>query len=148
MNKKLIWEMLRYLFFGALTTLVNFIVYFAVIAAAGEESYLAANIIAWIFAVAFAFVTNKLWVFESKSWAWKKMRRELTGFVSARLFSLAIEEAGLWLMIGVLAFGAWSVPIPGYPVGGDVLAKLIMQVVVVLLNYVFSKLVIFRRKKG
>jgi putative flippase GtrA len=146
MNKKLVWEIIRYLIFGVLTTLVNFAVYFAALALFGDESYLVSNIIAWVFAVAFAYVTNKLWVFESKSWAWPHVRKELAGFVSARLFSLAVEEAGLWLMIGALAFGAWSVPIPGHPVGGDVVAKFIMQVVVVLLNYVFSKLIIFRRK--
>jgi len=148
MNKNLIREAVRYLIFGVLTTLVNFVVYFAAIAVFGEESYLVSNVIAWIFAVAFAYVTNKLWVFESRSWAWKEVSRELAGFVSARIFSLLVEEAGLWLMIGVLNFGSWSIPIPAHPIGGDVVAKFIMQVVVVLLNYVFSKLLIFRKKSA
>lgn len=148
MNKKFAYEVIRYLIFGGLTTLVNFIVYFAAIAVFGEESYLASNVLAWIFAVAFAYVTNKLWVFESKSWAWKNIRTELAAFISARIFSLLVEEAGLWLMIDLLAFESWALNIMGYAVGGGTIAKFIMQVVVVLLNYVFSKLIIFKKKAG
>lgn len=146
MNKKMISEIIRYLIFGVLTTIVNFAVYFAAIKVFGEESYLVSNIIAWVFAVAFAYVTNKLWVFASKSWAWKNIRTELVSFISARIFSLLVEEAGLWLMIGVLAFESWTLNIPGFPIGGGAIAKFIMQVVVVLLNYVFSKLIIFKKK--
>lgn len=145
--KKLITgEVGRYLIFGILTTLVNFVVYFAVTGLFGDDTYLIANVVAWVAAVAFAYVTNKLYVFESKSWKADVLKRELPSFVSARIFSLGVEEAGLWLMITVLAFDEWKIGAFGFEVGGDTLAKLGMQFVVIVMNYVFSKLVIFKGK--
>ena len=82
--------------------------------------------------VAFAFLTNKVFVFRSKSFAAKQVLRELTSFVGARLFSLAVDTAGMWLLVDVLSWNDW-------------LAKILMNVIVVVINYVFSKLFIFRR---
>lgn len=148
MNKKLLWELVRYVFFGVLTTLVNIVVYFAAGRVLGAGLYLVANVIAWVIAVAFAYVTNKLWVFDSKSWERHVILKEGAAFVSARVFSLVVEEIGLFVMIDALKFDAWSVVILGRALGGDAIAKLAMQFVVIVLNYVFSKLVIFKRKKG
>ena len=148
MNKKLIREAASYIFFGVLTTLVNIVVYKAANAALGKDLYLVGNVIAWVIAVAFAYVTNKLWVFESKSWERRLVARELRQFVAARLFSLGVEELGLYVMIDLLAFGGFKWIILGYPLSGEDLAKYVMQAVVILLNYVFSKLLIFRKTKG
>lgn len=141
-------EVVRYLVFGVLTTVVNFIVYFTVTAIFGDHTYLAANIAAWVVAVAFAYVTNKLFVFESKSWEKAVVVKELGAFVSARVFSLLVEELGLFVMIDLLRFDAWSIDVIIMAVSGATIAKLAMQFVVIVLNYIFSKLVIFKKKQG
>ncbi len=141
-------EQLLYLLFGALTTVVSLASYAAANAVLGDEWYLVSNIISWCFAVAFAFVTNKLWVFESKSWESPLIWREVATFVSARVFSLLIEEAGLWLLVDVAGGSDLAITLFGFTFEGDFLAKLLMQVVVVVLNYVFSKFLIFRKKKA
>ena len=68
----------------------------------GSEIYLVNNIICWVVAVSFAFITNKLWVFESKSWDKKILIPELISFVSARVFSLLMEEVGLFVLIDIM----------------------------------------------
>ena len=131
-------EVIMYLIFGVLTTLVNWICY-ALLTKNGMEMNLS-NCIAWLVAVLFAFITNKLFVFESKNLELKFVGQELIKFVSARLATGAIEILGLPLLyyLGVKQslFG-----VEGF------LAKVLVSVVVVILNYVFSKLFIFRTKK-
>lgn len=95
--------------------------------------YLDANLIAWVAAVVFAFITNKLWVFESKSWKPSVAGKEFTGFVGARVFSFFIESIMMFVMITLLS---WH----------DLIAKTIVGIVVVILNYFFSKLLIFKKK--
>lgn len=141
-------EVVRYIIFGLLTTAVNFIVYFTVTAVFGDHTYLAANVAAWVVAVAFAYVTNKLFVFDSKSWDKSVVVRELGAFVSARVFSLLVEEAGLYVMIGIWRFDRFVIDLAVMQIGGGTIVKLFMQFVVIVMNYVFSKLVIFRKKQG
>lgn len=141
-------EVVRYIIFGLLTTAVNFIVYFTVTAVFGDHTYLAANVAAWVVAVAFAYVTNKLFVFDSKSWDKSAVVRELGAFVSARVFSLLVEEAGLYVMIGIWRFDRFVIDLAVMQIGGGTIVKLFMQFVVIVMNYVFSKLVIFRKKQG
>ena len=154
-------EIVLYLIFGVLTTVVNFIV-FGICKAFMDQ--LIANVIAWIFAVAFAYVTNKLFVFESKSWKKDIVVKEAASFTGARLFSLGVEEAGLIIMIKLLklspALGVFAgkcldltklvnITMPDVvyeKLDGDMVVKLILAVVVVILNYVFSKLLIFKKK--
>ena len=128
---KLTKELVLYVVFGALTTVVSFGFYYVCNTVLGIH-YLASNIVSWILAVLFAYITNKLFVFESKGLSRKELLREFFAFIAARLVSLGMEELGLWLMIGVLR---WN----------ENIAKLIMQVVVVIANYVFSKLFIFKK---
>lgn len=124
-------EMLLYIFFGVLTTVVN-ILSFGLLRDVLRWQLLTANTLAWVFSVAFAFLTNKVFVFRSKSFAARQVLRELTSFVGARLFSLAVDTAGMWLLVDVLTWNDW-------------LAKILMNVIVVVINYVFSKLFIFKR---
>ena len=124
-------ETVLYLVFGGVTTLVNYIVYWLCLRLG--INYLISNVIAWIFAVAVAFVTNKLFVFESRKFDSRVLLREIGLFAGARLVSLGLEEGFLALTVGV--FGA-----------NELLMKLIASVFVVIINYVFSKLVIFKKE--
>lgn len=140
-------ELISYVFFGVLATVVNLVSFKIFDAILGENLYLITNVVSWLITVIFAYFTNKLWVFESKSWKANVVVKELIGFFGARIFSLVVEEAGLWLMIDLCHMGNISWNILGFGINGNMIAKIIMQVVVVILNYVFSKLVIFKHKK-
>lgn len=139
-------ETIAYIFFGAVTTLVNLVVFKLFNVILGEELYLISNTIAWAAAVLVAFFTNKLWVFESKSWAPSVIRRELPTFVGARIFSYLFEEAGLFLTVGLMGLGEWVLTLPFMAISGEMVCKVFLQVVVLVLNYIFSKLVIFKKK--
>lgn len=140
-------ELISYVFFGVLATVVNLVSFKIFDALLGEHLYLITNVVSWLITVIFAYFTNKLWVFESKSWKASVVVKELIGFFGARIFSLVVEEAGLWLMIDICHMGDISWDIFTFSLSGNMIAKIIMQVVVVILNYVFSKLVIFKHKK-
>lgn len=139
-------ELIMYVVFGALTTLVNFIAFWVFSHILGEKLYLLNNAIAWIISVIFAYVTNKLFVFESKSFAVKILVKEFSEFLVARVFSFLIEEAGMWLFVDVLNFNKYSFDILGFNITGQIIAKLILAVIVVIMNYFFSKFIIFAKK--
>lgn len=140
-------ELILYVFFGALTTLVNFAAFKFFNVVLGEEHYLVSNIIAWFVSVIFAYITNKLFVFESRTWQTKKICKEIFSFFAARVFSLVIEEAGLFALIDLLGFDKYRLDIFGFVLGGKMISKILLAVIVVVLNYFFSKLVVFRKKK-
>lgn len=123
-------EVLSYLFFGVLTTVVNYIVYLPVYNMLGFSAALS-NAIAWVVAVAFAYVTNKPFVFKSHDWSAKTVIPELTKFVSCRIASGVAETL---ILLVTVDFLRWN---------GNVW-KLITSVLVVILNYIASKLVVFR----
>lgn len=132
--KKLIvkyWDILSYLFFGVLTTAVNYLVYLPCYNWLHLSASIS-NVIAWVVAVAFAYVTNKPFVFKSHDWSWKTVGPELTKFVGCRIGSGLLETAILFVTVDWLA---WN---------GNVW-KLVTSVLVVLLNYVASKLLVFRK---
>lgn len=142
-------ELISYVFFGVLATVVNLVSFKIFDAILGEKLYLITNVVSWLITVIFAYFTNKLWVFESKSWKANVVIKELIGFFGARIFSLVVEEAGLWLMIDICHMSNISLNIFDlFDLNGNMIAKIIMQIVVVILNYVFSKLVIFRQKNS
>lgn len=141
-------EIISYVFFGVLATIVNLVSFKLFELVLGERLYLVTNVVSWLITVIFAYFTNKLWVFESKSWKANVVIKELIGFFGARIFSLVVEEAGLWLMIDICHMGNISWDILSININGNMIAKIIMQVVVVILNYVFSKLIIFKKKKN
>lgn len=137
-------EMIVYVIFGALTTLVNWVVYFALTAALGSDAYPegsaqralilnSANIIAWVLSVLFAFVTNKRYVFRSDE---KNLGavREFFLFLSARVMSYLLFDLLLY-NVSVFALGI-----------DHRVVKLLMNVLVVIFNYFASRFVVFRKK--
>lgn len=125
-------EMISYLFFGVATTLVNFVVYWGMTDLAGLPET-PSNITAWFAAVIFAFITNKLFVFESKSLAIGCLAREFGTFFAARIFSGVIENGGFWVCVDLLELNDWAV-------------KIALSVIVVITNYVTGKFLVFRKK--
>ena len=151
--KKLInKETVTYLIFGVLTTVVNFGI-FKLFDMTFEKAFttdltLLTNFIAWVGSVIFAYVTNKLFVFESKSWKANVIAKEIPSFIGARVFSLGVEELGLFIFITQLGFDSFVLEIlPGFALGGKMLTKLALAVIVVVMNYVFSKFIIFKNKE-
>ena len=116
--------------FGVMTTIVNLLVYNLCYYQMGISNTVS-NIFAWILAVTFAYLTNKSWVFESKSWAWKVLKKEVPAFVSCRLATGIMDIVIMFICVDLLGWHA-------------MLMKIISNVLVIILNYVFSKLVIFR----
>lgn len=141
-------ELITYVIFGVLTTLVNFFVFWLFTKILGEELYLVNNAVAWVAGVVFAYVTNKLFVFESKSWGIKTVVKEASGFLGARVLSFLIEEGGMFLFVSVLGMGEKTLAFAGFVITGQFIAKLILAVVVVVLNYIFSKFFIFKKVKN
>ncbi|MBQ7957544.1 MAG: GtrA family protein [Clostridia bacterium] len=140
-------ELILYVFFGGLTTLVNFAAFKFFNVVLGEERYLISNVIAWFVSVVFAYITNKLFVFESRTWQTKKICKEIFSFFTARVFSFIIEEAGLFCLVDLMGFDKYRLDIFGFVLGGKMISKIILAVIVVILNYFFSKLVVFRKKE-
>lgn len=157
-NKFVTKEFITYVLFGVLTTILNFAVffvfheYFLFIGWEGtlhsilpdneffrqlfegdDPCYLDANTIAWVAGVIFAFVTNKLWVFESKSWKPSIALKEFFSFTGARIFSFVIETIMIFVLVTLMSVD-------------EMLSKVIIGVVVIILNYIFSKLFIFKKK--
>lgn len=126
------WDVLSYLFFGGLTTLVNFIVYTPLHRWLHLSAALS-NVIAWAVAVAFAYLTNKPFVFKSHDWSAKTVLPELAKFVSCRVGSGLLETVILAVTVDMLR---WH----------GLIMKLICAVIVVILNYVGSKWLVFKKK--
>jgi len=126
------YDILVYLVFGVLTTVVNYIVYLPCFNLLHLSSAVS-NVIAWAAAVAFAYVTNKPFVFRSHDWSGKTVIPELTKFIGTRLGSGGLETLILLIFVDWLGMN------------GNVW-KLITSVLVVVLNYIGSKLLVFRNK--
>lgn len=125
-------EILNYLIFGVLTTLVNYVSYFGA-TKLFEINYLVANVIAWFISVVFAYVTNKFWVFENKSVEIRYLMKEIFLFVSARVMSGGMETLFLFVFVSLMRFD-------------DGIVKIVASVFVVIFNYFFSKWIIFKKK--
>ena len=125
-------DVLLYLCFGVLTTFVNYLVYFPLYNWLSCSAALS-NSIAWVVAVAFAYLTNKPFVFQSDDWSGKTLVPELVKFISCRIGSGFMETMCLWVLVDRLNWnGNW--------------VKLAVSVLVVVLNYISSKLIVFRKK--
>lgn len=137
-------EVLTYLLFGVLTTAVNYLVFWVFIHFGGADLVLIANALAFVVSVIFAYVTNKLFVFQSKSWAWQILKQEVIAFVGARILSFGLEELGLFLCTHVLDVGRWTL----LGLNGLMVAKILLSFLVVVLNYIISKFLVFRNKNN
>ncbi len=133
-------EVLLYLFFGVLTTAVSFLtagLSKAVLESAGvgaDGVSLASTCFSWVCAVTFAYVTNRIWVFSSEARGAKAILNEAAGFYGGRLFTLLVETVMMWVGYSRLDFNYW-------------ITKIVANVVVLILNYVISKLFVFRKEK-
>lgn len=123
---------LTYLFFGALTTVVNYLIYLPCYNLLHWSAGVS-NVLAWIVAVAFAFLTNKPFVFKSCDWSAKAVWPELTKFVGCRVGSGLLETVILLITVDLLH---WN---------GNVW-KLVTAILVIILNYIGSKLLVFKKK--
>ena len=139
-------EIIMYLIFGVATTVVSWATYALFIKLMGTDSSLLgemtlAKALSWLCAVAFAFVTNKLWVFDSRSWKPNVVALEALAFLGGRLITGVIEIAGVPLLVKLgldqTIFGV-----------AGMLANVVISVLVVILNYIFSKLVVFRKEQA
>ncbi|MCI9280703.1 MAG: GtrA family protein [Bacilli bacterium] len=129
-------EIINYLIVGVLTTVVSLATYFIC-----TETFLdpnkklelqIANIISWIFAVAFAYFTNRKYVFKSKN---KNMLKEASSFVGSRILSLLMDMFTMFIIVSVLHLN-------------DKIGKLVSQVIVTIANYILSKLFVFKKKEN
>lgn len=125
-------DIVSYLFFGALTTIVNYLVYFPLYNLLGLSAVLC-NAIAWIVSVVFAFLTNKPFVFKSHDWSPKTVMHELVKFLGCRIVSGLAESAIIFVTVDLMLLN------------GN-LWKILTSVLVIVLNYIGSKLFVFRRK--
>ena len=126
------WSIVSYVFFGAVTNVVNLVVYYICYHMAGLNSDLS-TVIAWVLAVLTAFLTNKPFVFGSHDWSMKVLLPEAGSFFGCRLGSGLVELLLMHITVEML----------GWP---GMLMKLLVNVIVMILNYVASKLLVFRKK--
>ena len=147
LKKLLNRETILYIVFGVATTVVNYIVFHLLYNVLWhQQNSLTANAAAFVAAVIFAFVVNKLFVFESKSWGPATLKREIPSFLAGRIGSFGIEEAGLFLAEKVLKLGGIvAVTVAGVALDWITVIKVMLAFVVVALNYVFCKLFIFKK---
>ena len=129
-------EIIIYVIFGGLTTVVNWVTYSLFVSFC---SITVSNVFAWIFAVVFAYITNKIFVFEQKSWKPSIAFFEFTKFVSSRVLTGVIEIVGVDILV-YLGLNQTVLGVRG------MVAKVTVSIVVVILNYVFSKLIVFNKK--
>lgn len=127
-------EVILYLVFGGLTTLVN-IVSYAVFARILNMDTVTGTSVAWLISVIFAYITNKIFVFESKTNTFALLVKECVSFFGYRLATGVMDVAIMYLSVDLLHFN-------------DIVMKIVSNVFVVILNYIFSKLFIFRREEA
>ena len=161
-KKKVLKELISYLFFGVMTTVVGLVTYFAILWL-GEHALsidpedgkfyavrITAQILQWVFAVLFAFYTNKKWVFTSADQDVNTWKQLLT-FSSSRLVTLGFDTVITFGTVALLQAANYT-PfefnfIIKLPITADLISKIAAAVVVIILNYVFSKLLVFKNKK-
>ena len=128
-------EVINYLIFGFLTTVVSVVTYLLFVNIffpnKSDLDVQIANVLSWICAVLFAYITNRIYVFKSKSEGQKKLK-EVINFFLSRIFTLLAEMASLYLLFSILHID-------------DAISKIISQVIVIVLNYVLSKILVFKK---
>ena len=126
-------ELVNYVVFGGLATVVNFVTYFLFARIFAVDEVVSSGI-SWFCAVLFAYITNKLFVFKSKTGTKKETIKEMISFFAARILSGILCDVGTFaLMVKVLHIN-------------DIVSKIVTQIMVVIVNYIFSKCFIFKKK--
>ena len=126
-------EQILYIVFGVLTTAINIIAFFAC-SRLINLGLIPSNIIAWILSVLFAFITNKIYVFNSKNYSFSIVLRELIDFVISRGATGILDLGLMYLFVSVIGIE-------------DMISKIVINIIVIILNYVLSKLYVFKNKK-
>ncbi len=128
-------EMINYLIFGVLSTVVNFVTYYVFARLIGVDEVISSGL-SWFFSVLFAYITNKIFVFESKTHTIKEFIKEMVSFFLARIVSGALCDVGTFaIMIKVFNIN-------------DIIAKIVTQIMVIILNYILSKSIVFKKSKN
>lgn len=127
-------EVMRYLVFGVLTTIINIVAY-AVFYYGLKVPNLISNIIAWILSVIVAYLTNKGYVFHSEANTGKEILKEVSSFFASRIATLGIDELIMYIGVNLLNLNG-------------TIMKIISNIVVIILNFIFSKLFVFKKKKN
>lgn len=125
-------EIINYLIFGVLTTVVNYVSYL-ILAKVCNVDYMVSTVVAQIISILFAYVTNKLFVFQTKGLSKKEFFKEMFSFFGFRILSLFLDMGFMYLFVDVLHLN-------------DVIMKLVSNVLIVIANYIFSKLFVFKKK--
>lgn len=127
-------EIINYLIFGILTTIISLITYYLLIITILNPNnpieLQISNIISWIFSVTFAYITNKKYVFDSKE---KNIKKEIIKFYSSRLSTLFIDIILMFIFVTILKLN-------------DKIIKLIVSIIIIILNYILSKLIVFKKR--
>ena len=125
-------EIILYGVFGVLTTLVSIVTFYLFVDKL-EINYIVGNVLSWVFAVAFAYITNKIWVFENNNFTKNYILKEVMSFVGSRIATLVIETVLMFLLVDLISIE-------------KMISKIFVSIIVVILNYVFSKLFVFKKK--
>ena len=128
------YELITYVFFGGITTLVDFVIYYALLWAFGKDVYILASVAAWAGAVLVAYITNKTVVFRDKTEGALAVLWQTVRFFFSRVLTLGVQMLLMWLFVDVIEMSEWLVKLP-------------VAVVIVILNYVASKIMVFTKKK-
>lgn len=127
-------EIINYLFFGILTTIINLLTYYILILTILNPNkpiqLQISNIISWIISVTFAYVTNKKYVFKSKS---KNIKKEIITFYSSRLSTLFIDVILMFTFVTILQLN-------------NIIIKVIASIIIIILNYILSKIFVFQKR--
>ncbi len=126
-------EIILYIFFGGLTTLVNIVVY-AVATRGFHIEVIGASVWAWFLSVVFAYITNRVWVFESKTNTLGGIVNEILGFFGCRLFSGALDIFLMWFFVDVVK-------------APDLMIKILSNILVIIINYIAGKFWIFKKRE-
>lgn len=126
-------ELIMYLIIGVLITIINYVVFAILVNGIKLEMHIS-NIIAWVISVICAYFSNKLWVFKSKSFKLEVIVKEILSFGAARVFSLLVEEVILYIFVNKLGME-------------KLIIKLVANIVVIIINYILSKFIIFKKPK-
>lgn len=126
-------EVILYLLFGGLTTLVNIVLY-ALLARVLLMDVTVSTAIAWVVSVIFAYLTNRKWVFQSRASGSRAILRELIAFFGGRAFSGLLDIGIMFLFAETLGFN-------------DIVVKILSNILVIIINYILSKWIVFRKRE-